>query len=102
MRYDSIKTGDGATLSFTLDPLPNPFTSARFILRRVTAAGLDVPAINRLVDSYNAVTGVAELIVAPAELTVPGWYRGEVEVLPGPVTYPTSGWFSLRVVPGLG
>lgn len=104
MNYERIKANDGTTLTFALDPKPTPFASAAYRLRRSTAAGLGAAIVGDVAD-YDEDTGVVTVVLAPIVLSpagVPAWYRLEVQVEPGPITYPSGGWFTLYVVPDLG
>lgn len=96
---DPIKQGDAATLTWTIDPIPATVTAARVVIRAATPGPMPAPVVSRN-GTYSA--GQVSITLTAAETAVSGTYRCEVEVTPGPLTFPSSGYDTLRIVPDLG
>lgn len=95
---DPIKRGDSPTLVWELDPLPANATSAKVIIRPAFGG---VAIVSRAAELDVAERRVS-IVLSTAETSTPGLYRCEVEISPGPVTYPSAGYDPLQIVPDLG
>lgn len=90
----TVKRGDDATLTLALGVDLSDYDAANVILRRV---GLDPVELD---GAITAGTGGTVTVDLPDTLAA-GDYRVEVEMTPGPHTYPSDGYAELSIVADL-
>lgn len=95
---DAIKRGDAATLVWELDPLPPDATAAKVIIRPAFGGA----AVVSRGATLDVEAGRVSITLTPAETATAGLYRCEVEISPGPVTYPSDGYEPLTIRADLG
>ena len=97
MTTSTIKRGDAArlTLDIGADGDIDTYTGARVL---ITLVGGTV-----LVDRAGTISGqTVSVDLTPADTATPGVYVIEVEMTPGPHTYPSPGYATLVIEPDLG
>ncbi len=91
-----IKRGDSVPLTLDLGVDLAGYTTARVIV----AAR---PGATPIVDRAGTISGqTVTITLTPAETATPGTYLVEVEMSPGPHTWPSDGSCTLRITPDLG
>ena len=94
MAIPTVKRGDAAPLTLELGVDLSAYSSANVILRR---ASLPPVVISGVIDP-----GVGGIVTAMLPTTLPvGDYQAEVEMNPGPHTYPSEGYVVLSIVADL-
>lgn len=88
-----LRDGDGVAVDLT------GITTARVIIAK--------PGRTPIVDREGTIaadrtTGIVTITLSADDTAVAGDYQGEVETLPGPHTWPSSGYVPVSIVPDLG
>lgn len=101
----TIKRRDAVTLTLHLETTPGVaadltgYTGARVIVSRLG----QTPIVSRAgVIATDPTTGVVTIALTSGDTAIDGDYRVEVEMTPGPHTWPSGGWLLLRILPDLG
>jgi hypothetical protein len=88
----SIKRGDAATLTFNLGNNLSGYSSANVIMCRGGEDPIEIPGT-----IVPGTDGTVTVALTPSQTAVVGDYNVEVEMSPGPNTYPSSGFVKLRI-----
>lgn len=92
----SIKRGDAATLTFNLGTDLSGYSTANVILCRPGEEPIEIPGT-----ITPGTGGTVTVALSPAQTAVVGDYNMEVEMSPGPNTYPSSGYARLYITTDL-
>lgn len=95
----TIKRGDAVTLTLDLHADLTGYTVARVILAQRGRA----PRVSRVgTIAVDPTTGIVTVDFSSDDTSVAGDYSLEVEMTPGPHTWPSDTWLPLRILPDLG
>lgn len=92
----TVKRGDTATFTLGLGVDLSDYEAAAVLLR---PAGGELIQVTGTID--DGTDGTVSVTLAPDDTAIVGDYRLEVEMTPGPHTYPSTGWLILSVVDDL-
>lgn len=94
-----VKRGDAGTLDLDLHADLTPYTAARVL---VAEAGRPPIISTAAAIAADPTTGIVSFTYTAEQTAVEGEYRLEVEMTPGPHTWPSDTWLPFIIVADLG